>query len=187
MKPVLAAVAIFGTMWVTTSAVAAQSLSVGPSAKVTVAVIEFTPGANASTMTHEAKRQLQASVAFSMVQSDRFDVHDVRRTREASQGQLLAINHDSSTTAAVRVGKQLGVTYILTGTVTEYTAQGDGGFGYATLRTRLVEVATGRVRYSGETIQKGTSVMRTSGHAEMQTKVLKPAIAQLTAALVATL
>jgi hypothetical protein len=183
MKRVLAA--ILGALMVTTSVAGGQSRSAGSSERVTVAVIEFTPGAKASTMTHEAKRQLQASVAFSMVQSDRFDVHDVRRTREASQGNLLAINDDSTTTAAVQVGKQLGVTYVLTGTVTEYTAKGEGGFGYATLRTRLVEVSTGRVRYSGETVQKGTSAMRTTGDAEMQTKVLKPAIAQLTAALVA--
>ena len=161
--------------------------STGRPAKVKVAVVEFTPGEQASAMTFEGKRQLQASLAFSLVESKRFDVHDVRHTREASKGNLAAINLDSATTAAVSVGKQLGVAYVLTGTVTRYTANGDGGFGYATLRTRLVEVATGRVKYSGETAQKGTSVMRTAGTAEMQSKVLKPAIEQLTAALVATL
>jgi hypothetical protein len=138
-------------------------------------------------MTHEAKRQLQASVAFALVESDRFDVYDVRHTRDASQGNLPAVNDERSTAAAVKVGKQLGVAYVLTGMVTEYTPKGDGGFGYATLRTRLVEVATGQVRYAGETVQKGTSAMRTTGVAEMHTKVLKPAIEQLTATLVSKL
>jgi hypothetical protein len=159
----------------------------GPSGKVRVAVVEFTPGASASGMTAEAKRQLQASIAFALMESDRFDVVDVRRTRAASQGALPAVNGDGSTEAAVRVGKQLGVSYVLTGTVPDYTPKGDDGFGHATFRTRLVEVATGNVRYSGETAHTGTSAMRTTGAAEMQTKVLKPAIEKLTASLVAKL
>ncbi|MBM3340736.1 MAG: hypothetical protein FJY56_01270 [Betaproteobacteria bacterium] len=159
----------------------------GASGKVKVAVIEFTPGAKASEMTAEAKRQLQASSAFALTQSKRFDVVDVRRTREASQGNLQAVNSESTTAAAVKVGKQLGVAYVLTGTVSEYTLKGADDFGYATLRTRLVEVATGAVTYSGDTVQQGTSAMRTTGATEMQTKVLKPAIEQLTATLVAKL
>jgi hypothetical protein len=159
----------------------------GPSGKALVAVVEFTPGASASGMTAEAKRQLQASIAFSLMESHRFDVVDVRRTRAASQGALPAVNGDASTEAAVQVGKQLGVSYVLTGLVTDYTAKGDDGFGHATFRTRLVEVATGAVRYAGETAHTGTSAMRTTGAAEMQTKVLKPAVEKLTATLVAKL
>lgn len=150
---------------------------------VKAAVVEFTPGARAQEMTAEAKRQLQASIAFSLMQSHKFDIVDVRHTRDASQGTLAAVNNDSSTAAAVKVGKQLGVAYVLTGTVTEYAAKGGGGTGHATLRTRLVEVATGNVRYSGEIAQKGTSAMRTTGAAEMQLKVFKPAIEKLAEAL----
>ncbi len=43
-----------------------------------IAVVEFTPGPNASTMTVEGKRQLQASIAFSLFSSKKFDVVDVR-------------------------------------------------------------------------------------------------------------
>lgn len=178
MKRLITAV-VLGVM------MAGVSVAQGQSGKVKAAVIEFTPGANASEMTAEAKRQLQASIAFSLTQSRRFDIVDVRHTRDASQSTLAAVNNDSSTAAAVKVGKQLGVSYVLTGTVTEYTAKGDGGFGYATLQTRLVEVATGDVKYSGKIAQKGTSAMRTTGTAEMHTKVLKPAIEQLTEMLVA--
>jgi PBP1b-binding outer membrane lipoprotein LpoB len=151
--------------------------------KVKAAVVEFIPEPNASGMTAEAKRQLQASLAFALVESDRFDIVDVRRTRAASADNLAAINTDSSTTAAVKLGKQLGVSYVLIGTVTEYTPKGSDGFGRVIFKTRLIEVATGKVKHSGETKQQSTSAMRTNGAAEMQTKAIKPAIEKLTAAL----
>ena len=155
----------------------------GNGAEVKVAVVEFSPGPNASGMTPEAKRQLQASLAFALVESDRFDVVDVRRTRAASAGELEAINGGSSTVAAVKLGKQLGVSYVLTGTMVEYTPKGGDGFGRVILKTRLIEVATGKVKHAGETTQQSTSAMRTNGAAEMQTKAIKPALEKLTATL----
>ena len=154
-----------------------------PAAKVKVAVVEFSPGPNAPGMTVEAKRHLQASLAFALFESDRFDVVDVRRTRDASQGDLAALNGDSSTAAAVKLGKQLGVSYVLTGTVVEYTPKGADGFGLVILKTRLIDVATGKVKHAGETTQRSTSAMRTNGAAEMHTKTMKPAIEKLTATL----
>ncbi len=150
----------------------------GKSGKPRIAVIEFTPGPDASGMTAEAKRHLQASIAFSLFETRRFDVVDVRNTRSATQGDLAAIN-GGSTAAAVKAGKQLGVSYVLTGTVVEYDTKG----GQATLKTRFIEVATGKVIYSGETTGQSASAMRSGGAAEMQTKVLKPAIEKLTARL----
>lgn len=145
--------------------------------KARVAVVEFTPGANAPGMSVEAKRHLQASIAFSLFESDGFDVVDVRHTREASKANLIAIN-GASADAAVRVGKQLGVSYVLTGTIDEYNIKGS-----ATLKTRLVEVATGKVKYGGEISQQSTSAVTTGGDAEMKNKVLEPLIQKLTAAL----
>ncbi len=147
------------------------------------AVVEFTPGTNVTGMTHEAKRHLQASIANWIVESEKFDVADIRHTREASQAILAEVNNPNSTAAAVKVGKQLGVAYVLTGTVPEYNPKGGDGFGSATLRVRLVEVATGRVHYSGEIAQKGTRKMNGAGVAEMQANVLKPAIRRLVEAL----
>jgi hypothetical protein len=149
-------------------------------AKVKVAVIEFSPGPNAAGMPPEAKRQLQASLAFALFESDRFDVVDVRRTRDASQSELAALNGGSSTAAAVKLGKQRGVSYVLTGTVVEYMPKSADGFGRVILKTWLIEVATGKVKHAGETTQLSTSAMRTTGAAEMQTKALKPAIEKLT-------
>ncbi|MGD9627638.1 MAG: CsgG/HfaB family protein [Pyrinomonadaceae bacterium] len=148
--------------------------------KVRIAVVEFTPGPNASVMTAEAKRQLQASLAFALVESDLFDVVDVRNTRSATQASLEAINGGTSTSAAVKAGKHLSVSYVLTGVVSEYDTSGS-----ATLKARLVEVATGKVKYTGATSQQAAGTMRSGGAAEMQTKVLKPLIRKLTDSLTA--
>ncbi len=147
--------------------------------KPQMAVVEFTPGPNASGMSAEAKRQLQASIAFRLMKTNRVHVVDVRHTREASQADLAAVN-GASTATAVRVGKQLKVDYVLTGTVVEYNTQGS-----ATLKTRLVEVATGKVKYADELSQQSTGPMLTGGDAEMKTKVLLPLILKLTDTLAA--
>ncbi|MFO1498001.1 MAG: FlgO family outer membrane protein [Verrucomicrobiota bacterium] len=153
------------------------------SAKARIAVIEFTPGTNAAGMTYEAKRHLQASIAFSLQSSGRFSVVDVRNTRDVTQRDLSELNGSSSAPAA-RIGKQLNVSYILTGNVIEY----DTKSGRATLNTRLIEVATGEVKYSGETTEQSTSPMTArAGEPEMMAKVLKPAIAKLTTALTGSL
>ena len=146
-----------------------------------VAVVEFIPGPKASAMIAEAKRQLQASIAFELSQTVEFEVVDVRNTRAATQSNLIALNAEGSTSAAVKAGKQLGASFVLTGTVTEY----DNKAGQVTMKTRLIEVATGKVKHSGETTQQSTSVLRVGGAAEMQSKVLKPAIKKLTATLTA--
>jgi TolB-like protein len=150
--------------------------------EVKVAVVEFTPEPNASGMTYEAKRHLQASLAFLLVESNKFHVVDVRQTRAASAGDLATIN-GGSISAAVKLGKQLGVSYVLTGIVVEYTPKGADGFGRVILKTRLIEVATGKVKHAGETTQQSTSAMRTNGAAEMQTKTVKPALEKLAATL----
>ena len=126
---------------------------------------------------------MQASLAFALYDSKRIDVVEVRNTRAASQVDLTAINGGASTAAAVRLGNQRGVTYVLTGTVEEYTPQGGDGFGRVVLKTRLVEVATGRVKHTRETAQRSTSAMRTPGVAEMHTKAMRPALERLAATL----
>lgn len=143
------------------------------------AVVEFTPASSVSGMTHESKRHLQASIANLIVQAEKFDVVDTKHTREASQAILAEVNNEGSTAAAVKLGKQLGVAYVLTGHVAEYDPRGGGGLGRATLRVRLVEVGTGRVVYSSTIAQNGTRKMNSTGVAEMQSNVFKPAIERL--------
>lgn len=153
-------------------------------AGIKVAVIEFSPGKNVPEMTVEAKRQMQASMAFALHDSRKFEVVDVRNTRKASQSNLAAINSSSSTAAAVKIGKQLKVNYVLTGTVVEYTPKGADGFGRVILKTRFIDVATGKVKHETETIQRSTSAMRTENANELQKKAIKPATLKLAETLV---
>ncbi len=185
MKNVLKAVALTAVM---ASVVAAQKpLRAAPGTAVKIAVVEFTPVDDATIMTDNAKRWLQSQLSATLHDTRKFDVYDTRHTRRATQNNLPAINHDSSTVAAVNAGKELGVAYVLTGVVTRYTPKGDGDFGYTTIRTRLVDVATGKVKHVGETTQKGWGKMNTTGEAEMQAKVMKPAIDSITATLFAAM
>jgi curli biogenesis system outer membrane secretion channel CsgG len=165
---------------------AAQSTAKSPAGtngKIRMAVVEFTAGPNASEMTAEVKRQLQASIAFELFSTKKFDVVDVRNTRSATQASLTAINGDG-TTAAAKAGKGLGVSLILIGTVTEYIGKDGAGNGRVRMNVRVVEVATGKVKYSGEISQKSTSAMRSGGAEEMKLKVLKPAIETMTGEIV---
>ena len=153
----------------------AQNLSKGlngKSATPRIAVVEF--GDGSGSMTAEAKRQLQSSIAFALVKNREFEVPDVRNTRAASGGPNI------SPSAAVKLGKQLGVNYVLIGTVTEYSTTG----GRMTVNTQLVDVATGRVKLSGDTTGESTSAMTIrAGHAEMSVKVVKPLIEKLKASI----
>ena len=148
--------------------------SFAQSSKPRIAVIEFSTGPNASGMTAEAKRQLQASIAFELVKKREFDVPDVRNTRAATPGG------DISTSTAVRIGKQLGVGYVLIGSVMEYSTTR----GQMTVRTQVVDIATGQVRLSGETTGESSSPMTSNaGHAEMSAKVVKPLIQNLVSSI----
>jgi len=146
--------------------------------KVRTAVVEFTPGPKAAEMSVEAKRQLQASIAFELYSTKKFKVVDVRNTRSATQANLPAIN-GSGTAAAAKAGKGLDVAYIVTGTVSDYSPKAADGHGQATVSVRLIEVATGKVKYSGEFSVRSGKPMRSGGDAEMKTFVIKIIIEQM--------
>lgn len=151
------------------------------SAETKIAVVEYSTGSNISGMTPEAKRQLQAGIASALEKSGKFDVTDVRWTRNESQDNLAALNGGTSTAAAVKLGTRLGVSYVLTGNVTEYTLKDASGFGRIVFKSRLIEVATGKVVHTEETTQKSIEAMRTTGVAEMHSRTVMPAIKKLSA------
>src|SRR5215204_6083830 len=91
---IILGIVLAGVSFAQTSSKALQRA--GNSTKPRVAVVEFSPGPNASGMTAEAKRQLQSSIAFSLFETRRFDVVDVRNTRGATQADLSAINSRST-------------------------------------------------------------------------------------------
>jgi curli biogenesis system outer membrane secretion channel CsgG len=161
--------------------VAFAQTAAGKKAEVDAAVVEFTPGANASEMNADAKRQLQTNLAAALAKSDKYDVADVRHTQRASKANLADINSGSSTTAAVKLGKLLGVKYVVTGTVTEYTPKDADGYGSVAIKTRVIEVATGKVIHTGEATHRSAKEMKTGSSVEMQAFVVKPAILKLAA------
>jgi hypothetical protein len=74
----------------------------------------------------------------------------------------------------------MGVDYVLTGTVTEYSTT----TGKMTVRMELYSVAYGKVRLSDEaTATSKTPITGRSGHAEMAVKVVKPIVLQMKDAL----
>ena len=158
----------------------AQSQATGTGPAPRLAVVEFTPSAQASVMTFEAKRHFQASIANSLNNTRRFSVYDVRNTREASKADQTSINTNGSTAAAVKLGKQLEVAYVLTGTVNEYTPKGTDNYGSSAVSVRLIEVKTGKVKYAGDLSVRSGKPMRSGGQAEMQTNVLRIIVDQLT-------
>ena len=148
--------------------IALAGVSLAQSSKPRIAVLEFNDAS--ASMTAEAKRQLQSSIAFELVKHRDFEVPDVRNTRAATQGGGTAVS----------IGKKLGVDYVLTGSVIEYSTAA----GRMTVRTQLVDVMTGKVKLSGDTSAQSTSPMSgNAGHAEMSAKVVKPLIQKLTASI----
>ncbi|MDI1240994.1 MAG: hypothetical protein PSX80_03615 [bacterium] len=158
---------------VVTGAALAQAPASGQGVKT--AVVEFSVGPNAAGMTEQAKFGLQAQLSARLNNTRKFDVYDTRHTRRASQADLTAIN-GASTSAAVRLGKQLAAAYVLTGNVVDYNTSGS-----AAVKFRIVEVATGKVKHSGEISQQAVTKMTGNGSAaEMQAKVIKPLLDKLT-------
>lgn len=158
-------------------ALAGASYAQAPAKGPKTAVVEFSVGSGASAMNDQAKRGLQSQLAARLNHTRKFDVYDTRHTRDASQANLAAINA-ASTTAAVKLGKQVGAAYVVTGNVVEYNTSGS-----AIVKVRLVEVATGKVKYSGEFTQQAVTKMYGGSAPEMQSKVMKPLIDQVTDAL----
>lgn len=138
------------------------------SRKPRIAVIEFKDVSG--TMSFEAKRHFQASIAFALVKNREFYVPDVRNTREATKAGG----------AAIGVGKELRVDYVLTGSVIEYSTT----TGKMTVRMELLSVAYGKVKLTREISEQSTTpITGRSGHAEMAAKVAKPLIEKLKATL----
>lgn len=151
-------------------------------AEVKMAVVEFSPGSNVE-MTAGAKRLLQTGLAAALARSSKVDVVDVRHTQTASKDNLAGINGTSSTAVAVKLGKKLGASYVLTGTVSEYTLKDADGFGHVIFKTRLIEVATGKVKHTSETTQRSPTAMHKGSDVEMHSRTVMPAVKKAAATL----
>lgn len=146
---------------------------------VKTAVVEFTPGPNASAMNDQAKRNLQTTLSASLNHTRKFQVYDTRHTRNATQESLAAIN-GTSTASAIKAGKQLGVAYIITGSVSEFIPMGTDGHGSSAVTVRMIEVATGKVKYAGEVTVRSGKPMKAGSVPEMHAEVMRHVVDQFT-------
>ncbi len=187
---------------VTAPLVLAQS----PSTKPRIAVLEFTNKANNQWWNQNGANAAQDVFVTELVKSRKFVVVEREKINSIMEEKGLTLGGDVDPKTAMRIGKLLGVNYMLTGAVTEFgntdtNAHGPGigalpSFGVhkrsfvAALNARLINVSTGEIVWADEARKEETSSSVSVGgfgggvHDDrMFDKVMKPCIEQLVASL----
>ena len=135
-----------------------------------------------------------------LVKSGKFTVVDRERLDAMMQEKGLQQSGDIDPKTAIKLGKILGLNYLLTGAVTEYGNTDVGGHGggvfagkrkfVAALNARLINASTGEVVWADEASQEEASikvsVFGVGGGVDdnrMFDKVMKPCIQKLVASL----
>jgi curli biogenesis system outer membrane secretion channel CsgG len=181
--------------------IAAPSLSSAASSdKPRVAVLEFKNKADNQWWYHGGAEAAQDVFVTELHKSGKFRVVEREQLEALMAEKNLTLSGDVDTKTAVRIGKLLGVNYLLTGSVTEYgntDVSGGGGGVYAgkrkfvaALNARLIDTSTGEIVWADEASQEEASVrvsvFGVGGGVDdnrMFDKVMKPCIQKLTASL----
>lgn len=176
------------------------------SAKPRIAVLEFKNKADNQWWFHGGAEAAQDVFVTELVKSGKFRVVEREQLAALMQEKNLTLSGDVDPKAAIKIGKLLGVNYLLTGAVTEYgvtdkSAHGSGigrlpGFSAgkreftAALNARLIDTSTGEIVWADEATKTESSVKVSVGgfgggvdDERMFDKVMKPCIQQLTASL----
>ncbi|HXU44570.1 MAG TPA: CsgG/HfaB family protein [Thermoanaerobaculia bacterium] len=177
------------------------------STKPRIAVIEFKNKADNQWWYHGGAEAAQDVFVTELVKSGKFRVVEREQLAALMQEKGLALNGDVDPKTAIKVGKLLGVNYLLTGSVTEYGAQKKGAHGWgvgglpsfnvgkktftAAMNARLIDTSTGEIVWADEArssdSHSNVDVGGFGGGVEeddqMFDKVMKPCIQQLTASL----
>lgn len=178
------------------------ALSIATAAdKPRIAVLEFKNKADNQWWWHGGAEAAQDVFVTELVKSGKFRVVEREQLQALMQEKNLTLSGDVDPSSAVRIGKLLGVNYLLTGAVTEYgnTSVGGGGGGVsvgkkkfvAALNARLIDTSTGEIAWADEaSAEEANFNVRVFGvgggvdHDErMFDKVMKPCIQKLTASL----
>lgn len=174
--------------------------SAASSDKPRVAVLEFKNKADNQWWYHGGAEAAQDVFVTELVKSGKFRVVEREQLEALMQEKNLSLSGDVDPKTAVKIGKLLGVNYLLTGAVTEYgntDVSGGGGGVYAgkrkfvaSLNARLIDTNTGEVVWADEASQEEASikvsVFGVGGGVDdnrMFDKVMKPCIQKLTASL----
>ena len=180
--------------------VVAPTLSSAAGDKPRIAVLEFKNKADNQWWYHGGAEAAQDVFVTELVKSGKFTVVDRERLDAMMQEKGLQQSGDIDPKTAIKLGKILGLNYLLTGAVTEYgnTDVSGGGGGVfagkrkfvAALNARLINASTGEVVWADEATQEEASikvsVFGVGGGVDdnrMFDKVMKPCIQKLVASL----
>jgi curli biogenesis system outer membrane secretion channel CsgG len=180
--------------------------SAAASDKPRIAVIEFKNKADNQWWYHGGAEAAQDVFVTELVKSGKFRVVEREQLQALMAEKNLTLSGDVDPSTAVRIGKLLGVNYLLTGSVTEYGVTEKGGHApgirrlpgvsagkktfVAAMNARLIDTSTGEIVWADEARGEESSVKVFVGgfgggvdDDRMFDKVLKPVIQQLTASL----
>jgi curli biogenesis system outer membrane secretion channel CsgG len=180
--------------------VASVAFAADKSTKPRLAVLEFKNKADNQWWYKGGAEAAQDVFVTELVKSGRFRVVEREQLEALMREKNLTLSGDVDPSTAVRIGKLLGVNYLLTGAVTEYgnTSVGGGGFGVsagkkkfvAAMNARLIDTSTGEIVWADEGRAEEASikvqVFGVGGGVDderMFDKVLKPVIQQLAASI----
>jgi curli biogenesis system outer membrane secretion channel CsgG len=170
------------------------------STKPRLAVLEFKNKADNQWWYSGGAEAAQDVFVTELVKSGKYRVVEREQLAALMEEKNLTLSGDVDPATAVKIGKLLGVNYLLTGAVTEYgnTDVGGGGFGVsagkrkfvAAMNARLIDTSTGEIVWADEARAEEASVkvsvFGVGGGVDdnrMFDKVMKPVIQQLTASI----
>ena len=176
------------------------------SSKPRIAVIEFKSKADNQWWYSSGAAALQDVFVTELVKSGKFRVVEREQLAALMEEKNLALAGDIDPSTAVKIGKLLGVNYLLTGSVTEYGVTDKGAHGrgvgrlpgfsagkrtfVAAVNARLIDTSTGEIAWADEASAEESSAKVSVGgfgggvdDDRMFDKVMKPVIQQLVASI----
>jgi curli biogenesis system outer membrane secretion channel CsgG len=196
----VSSLAICGALLLAIVAAPGLTRAAGKSDKPRIAVLEFKNKADNQWWYKGGAEAAQDVFVTELVKSGKFRVVEREQLEALMKEKGLTLSGDVDPKTAVRVGKLLGVNYLLTGAVTEYgnTDVSGGGGGVfagkrkfvAALNARIIDTSTGEISWADEASQEESSVrvsvFGVGGGVDdnrMFDKVMKPCIQKLVASL----
>lgn len=174
--------------------------------KPRIAVLEFKNKTDNQYWWHGGNAATQDVFVTELVKSGKFSVTNREQLQALMAEKNLTLSGEVDPRTAVKVGKLLGVNYLLTGAVTEYGVDDKGAHGpgigglpsfsagkkrfVAAMNARLIDTSTGEILWADEARAEESSTKVSVGgfgggvdDTRMFDKVMKPVIQQLTASL----
>jgi curli biogenesis system outer membrane secretion channel CsgG len=132
-------------------------------------VLEFGNKADNQWWSHGGAAAAQDVFITELIGTKKFKVIDRESLEEILQARNVTLSGELSAANAIKIGKLLGVNYLLTGTVTKYGVEDQGGKPTGGLnagkrkfvvafRTQLINTSTGKAVWSREEFGETTSV-----------------------------